>query len=74
MEGSTLRYPPFLRFKIDHMLLKIKPDLDLKILKDCEEQLRITAREDLNEIKLDIAELDVKEVVSLSSSYHVDGT
>ena len=44
MEGSTLHYPPFLPFKIDHMLLKIKPDLNSKILKDCEQQLRITAQ------------------------------
>ena len=56
------------------MLLKIKPDFNSKILKDCEEQLRITAQQDLNEIKLDIAELDIKEVVSLSPSYHVDSS
>ena len=74
LEGSTLHYAPVLPFKIDHMLLKIKPDLNSKILKDCEEQLRITAQQDLNEIKLDIAELDIKEVVSLSPSYHVNRT
>jgi aminopeptidase N len=74
LEGSTLHYPPFLPFKIDHMLLKIKPDFNSKILKDCEEQLRITAQQDLNEIKLDIAELDIKEVVCLSNSHHVYST
>ena len=54
------------------MLLKVKPDLQLKVLKDCEQQLRITANEDLDEIKLDIAELYVTEVVSLSPLCRVE--
>ena len=36
--------------------------------------MRITAEQDLNEIKLDIAELDIKEVASLSSAYPVAST
>ena len=56
------------------MLLKIKPDLNSKTLKDCEQQLRITAEQDLNEIKLDVAELDIREVISLSSAYPVAST
>jgi hypothetical protein len=36
--------------------------------------LRITSEQDLDEIKLDVAELDIKEVVSLSSTYHVAST
>lgn len=67
-EGSVHHYPPSLSFKIDHMVLKIKPDLNSRILKDCEQQLRITAEQDLGEIKLDIAELDIKEVTSLSTT------
>jgi aminopeptidase N len=71
LEGSILHYPQFLAFKIEHMLLNIRPDLDSKTLKDCEQQLRITALQDLDEIKLDIAELDIKEVGSLAPGYHV---
>ena len=36
--------------------------------------MRITSEQDLDEIKLDVAELDIKEVVSLSSTYHVAST
>jgi hypothetical protein len=36
--------------------------------------LRITSEQDLDEIKLDVAELDIIEVVSLSSTYHVAST
>jgi hypothetical protein len=32
--GSTAHYPPLLSFKIDHMLMKIKLNLNSKILKD----------------------------------------
>jgi aminopeptidase N len=74
LQGSALHYPKFLSFKIDHMLLKIKPDLNSKILKDCEQQLRITAEQDLDEIKLDIAELYIKEVASLTPTYQVIST
>jgi aminopeptidase N len=66
--GSTAHYPPLLSFTLDHMLLKIKPDFDSYTLKDCEQKLRITAFKDTNEIKLDIAELDVHLVTSSSSS------
>ena len=51
------------------MVLKIKPDFNSKTLKDCEQQLRITTNKDINEIKLDIAELDIENVHSLSSDY-----
>ena len=34
--------------------------------------MQITAQQDLDEIKLDIAELDMKEVSSLSPNYHVN--
>jgi len=53
------------------MVLKIKPDLNSKTLKDCEQQLRITTKTDLNEFKLDIAELNIEKVLSLSSDYAV---
>ena len=74
LEGSILHYPPSLSFKIDHMLLKIIPDLNSKILEDCDQQLRITAEQELEEIRLDIAELHIKEVISLSSAYSINNT
>jgi aminopeptidase N len=66
--GSTAHYPPLLSFTIENMCLKIKPDFDFDILKDCEQKLRITACTDINEIKLDIAEIDVHQVVSSSDT------
>src|SRR6188472_2478407 len=66
--GSIAHYPPLLSFTLEHMLLKIKPDFDSNTLKDCEQKLRITTLKDINEIKLDIAEIDVYQVTSSSSS------
>ena len=73
LEGITVHYSTLLSFTIDHMLLKIKPDLTTKLLKDCEQQLRITAKRDLEGFSLDIAELKLKEVLSLSSTYDIIG-
>jgi aminopeptidase N len=66
--GSTPHYPPIFPFSIDYMMLKIKPDFDSNTLKDCTQKLKITACEDISEIKLDIAEIDVHQVIS--SSYN----
>src|SRR5215203_2626025 len=66
--GSTPHYPPLFSFSVDYMMLKIKPDFDSNTLKDCTQKLRITACEDISEIKLDIAEIDVHQVIS--SSYN----
>ena len=71
LPGSILHYPKSSSFKIDYMMLKMQPDFNSKTLKDCEQQLRITTNKDTNEIKLDIAELDIKDVRSLSSDYIV---
>jgi aminopeptidase N len=73
--GSVAHYPPLLSFTLEHMLLKIKPDFDSNTLKDCEQKLRITTLKDINEIKLDIAEIDVYQVTSsttTSSSSDID--
>ena len=57
--GSIPHYPQLLSFTIEYMILKIKPDFDSDSLKDCRQKLKIIALEDINEIKLDIAEIDV---------------
>ena len=69
--GSTPHYPPLFSFSVDYMMLKIKPDFDSNTLKDCTQKLRITACEDISEIKLDIAEIDVHQVISSSSNTSV---
>jgi hypothetical protein len=61
---STHHYLQLLSFTIVYMLLKIKPDFDSNTLKDCEQKLKITACQDINEIKLDVAEIDIHQVIS----------
>jgi len=55
---------PVLPFTIDHMILKIKPDFESKILPDCEEILQITAKNEVNELEFDIAEMKIEKVIS----------
>jgi aminopeptidase N len=62
--GSIEHYPPILPVKIDHMTLKIQPDFESSILKNCEEILRITALQNISEIGLDIAEICIHNVTS----------
>lgn len=62
--GSTAHYPKVLSFTIDYMWLTIRPDFGSKTLKDCVQKLRITARKQLNEIQLDMAELDIYHITS----------
>jgi aminopeptidase N len=65
--GSKAHYPTLLSFNIDYMWLQICPDFNSNTLKDCRQRLRITAFKDINEIKLDIAEMEIHEVTSSSS-------
>jgi aminopeptidase N len=69
--GSTTHYPQVLSFVIDYMVLKIKPNFDSNTLKDCMQKLKIIALEDINEIKLDVAEMDVHNVISASENISV---
>src|SRR5215467_15076763 len=62
--GSTTHHMPVLPFTIDHMILKIKPDFESKILPDCEEFLQITAKNEVNELEFDIAEMKIEKVIS----------
>ena len=64
--GSKMHTTPFLSYTIEHMSLKIKPDLVNKILIDCEQLMRIRAFKDLSEIVLDISDLKVTKVHSQS--------
>ena len=69
--GSTTHYPQVLAFTVDYMVLKIKPNFDSNTLKDCMQKLKIIALEDINEIKLDIAEIEVYKVTSASENIPV---
>ena len=62
--GSKPHYLPVLSFKIDHMLLKITPDFAStpKKLMNCEQQLTITARRDIDQVDLDSAEIRIESI------------
>ncbi len=66
--GSKIHTIPFLSYTIEHMSLKIKPDLVNKLLVDCEQQITVRAFKDLSEIVLDISDLKVTKVDSQSIS------
>jgi aminopeptidase N len=67
--GSVSHQIPVLPFTINHMHLKIKPDLDKNILANCEQKLNITILRDLRELSLDISEMKIHKVYS---SIHVE--
>jgi aminopeptidase N len=66
LPGSTAHYPPTLLFTVDYMSLTIRPDLksESNNLINCIQKLDITARQTLDVIELDIAEIKVDEVLS----------
>ena len=64
--GSKVHSIPFLSYTIEHMSLRIKPDLVNKVLIDCEQQITVRAFDDLSEIALDISDLKVSKVNSQS--------
>ena len=66
--GSRVQYSPSIPFIIDKMWLSIKPNFEKKTLTDCIQQLLITAKEDIKEIRLDIAELKIHKILLLPSS------
>ena len=67
LPGSKPHYPPVLPFVIDHMVLKIEPDLESKKLDNCEVDLKISAVRDTSEIELDAVEMEIKSIASFSS-------
>jgi aminopeptidase N len=68
LPGSIPHYPKVHSFSVSYMVLKIKPDLNSNTLDDCIEELKITAYQDINEIILDVAEIDVHKVMAFSDN------
>ena len=66
--GSTTHYLSILPFDIKYMVIRIMPDFESKTLTDCEEVLKITARREIDELELDIAEMKIDKVVSSDPS------
>ena len=64
--GSRIQYTLFRIFQIKYLLLKIEPNFISKTLVNCEQKLKIKILYDLQEIKLDIAEMkvDKKDITS----------
>ena len=73
LPGSVAHYPRILYFTIEHMVLKIRPNFNSSTLTDCEQILKIVALHDINEIKLDIAEMIVHSVLSSLDSIPIVG-
>lgn len=61
LPGSRPHYPPSLSFTVTHMRLAIEPDLQERSI-NCDQKLSITILQDIDAIKLDAAELQIKSV------------
>ena len=62
--GSIVHFPRRLKFTIIHMYLKITPNFETKQLLNCHQKLKIKALQDIKEIILDVAELNIHNVSS----------
>ena len=62
--GSIVHFSPRLKFTIIHMYLKITPNFQTKQLLNCHQNLKIKALQDIKEIILDVAELNIHKVSS----------
>jgi len=71
LPGSKIQYTPFHIFEIKYMLLKIEPNFISKTLIDCEQKLKTKILHDLQEIKLDIAEMRIDKK-DISSSVEIE--
>ena len=60
--GSKKQYANSIKFDINYMVLDIKPDFKFQVLKNCEQEIDITARIDINVLDFDIAELDIHNI------------
>jgi aminopeptidase N len=61
--GSKKQYAESTNFDIDDMILDIKPNFESKTLTNCEEQVDIIARRDIEYLDFDIAEIDIHKIV-----------
>ncbi len=62
--GSIVHFSPRLKFTIIHMYLKINPNFQTKQLLNCHQNLKIKALQDIKEIILDVAELNIHKISS----------
>jgi hypothetical protein len=60
--GSKTHYAESIGFDIDYLMIDIKPNFESNTLSNCEEQIDIIARKDIDFIKFDIAELDIHKI------------
>jgi aminopeptidase N len=61
LPGSRAHYAPSLLFTISNMRLSVEPDFNSKTI-SCNQQLKLIAIQDIDEIVLDISELQIKSV------------
>src|ERR687883_69881 len=61
LPGSKAHYAPSLSFKINHLRLRIEPDLQKHTI-SCEQRLSIIMLKDTDSIELDAAELQINLV------------
>ena len=62
LPGSKRQYPESISFDIDYMIIDIKPNFESKTLTNCEVQIEITARKDIDSIDFDVAEPDIHKI------------
>jgi aminopeptidase N len=63
LAGSKPHYAPSLSFTISHMRLEVEPDLKERTI-SCQQELEITAIQEIDEVGLDASELDIRSVSS----------
>lgn len=67
LPGSEFHNSDIYSFKIEHMILKIKPDFSKILLRDCIQCIKITVLRNLSNIVLDIHELKITKIESSSN-------
>jgi aminopeptidase N len=60
--GSKRQYAESISLDIDYMIIDIKPNFESKTLTNCEEQIDITARKDIDTLEFDIAEINIHKI------------
>jgi aminopeptidase N len=69
LPGSKPHYAPSLSFTINNMRLKLEPDF-INYTITCDQILEITALQDIRNIELDVAELHINSVSSITNGKH----
>src|ERR671933_96882 len=68
LPGSGTHYAPSLSFTISNMRLSVEPNFGSKTI-SCNQELKIIAIQDIDEIVLDISELHIKSVFLVTYAY-----